>query len=313
MFRIALAGLLFLVSFAAQAAEPIARLPYRFDYGGWFTVSATVNGQGPYDFIIDTGSSHSLVFENLAEQQHFPPSGGPQQTVLGLVSSGKYPTYKVGDIALGAAVLENAVTVILTDWKVDERSPQGVIGLDFLKHYRAVFDGERRELLLYRAGDAIDPAYEAWDEVSLTASDFSREAGYLYTLEARLNRASVRFLLDLGAAGTVVNRLGYSRAMQSEVSIKIAPRTTTTPIGRVTDALDNRVRAQSARINKIRTGKINWGAAVVIVHDASIFSDLGVVEEPFGLFGADMFRDRSFVLDFAAERILVGPKARKNS
>lgn len=313
MLRIVTAALLFCFSVAAYAAEPVARLPYRIDYGGWFTVSGTVNGQGPYDFIIDTGSSHSFVFENLAALQTFPPSGGPPQTVLGLSSSGAHPTYKIGDIALGPVVLKDAATVILADWSVEERSPQGVVGLDILRHYRLVFNAESRELFLYAKDEALDPAYAAWKEAPLETAEFDRDAGELFTITARLNRSPTRFLLDLGAAGTVINRAAYRRATDNQLAVRIAPLTSTTPIGRVTDALDTTVKAQTARITRVRAGAMTWGGVLMIVHDAQIFADLNLSEEPFGLFGADMLRDRSFALDFPGRRLLVGPKARNNS
>ncbi|MEQ8935901.1 MAG: hypothetical protein RIE56_08945, partial [Amphiplicatus sp.] len=95
--------------------------------------------------------------------------------------------------------------------------------------------------------------------------------------------------------------------------IRMAPRTSTTPIGRVTDALDKTVQIQTVRMTRVRAGEMAWGGVIMVVHDAQIFADLGVAEEPFGLFGADMLRDRSFVLDFPGRRLFVGPKANNNS
>ena len=313
MLRIVITGFCLFLSLAAHAAEPVARLPYRLDYGGWFTVSATVNGQGPYDFIIDTGSSHSLVFENLAAIQAFPLTGDPPRTVLGLSSSHPHPTYLIGDIALGPVTLKDATTVILADWTVKERSPQGVIGLDLLRDYRVVFDAEAREILLYAAADNLGPAFGEWKQAPLETAEFDRDAGELFTITARLNRSPTRFLLDLGASGTVINRAAYTKATQNQLAIRIAPIMSTTPIGRVTDALDKTVRTQTVRMTRVRAGEMTWGGVIMVVHDAQIFADLGVAEESFGLLGADMLRDRSFVLDFPGRRLLVGPKAHNNS
>jgi len=313
MLRIVISGFCLFLSLSAHAADPVARLPYRLDYGGWFTVSATVNGQGPYDFIIDTGSSHSLVFENLAAVQAFQLSGDPPRTVLGLSSSHPHPTYSVGDIALGPVTLKDATTVILADWTVGDRSPQGVIGLDLLKNYRVVFDAETRDIFLYAAEADLGPTFGNWRRAPLETAEFDREAGELFTITARLNRSSTRFLLDLGASGTVINRTAYNKATQNQTAIRIAPLTSTTPIGRVTDALDTTVKAQTARMARVRAGEMTWGGVVMVVHNAQIFADLGVAEEPFGLFGADMLRDRSFMLDFPGRSLLVGPKANNNS
>lgn len=311
MTRMLLIALLWLAPAIALAADPLTRVPYRIDYGGWFTVSATVNGRGPYDFIIDTGASHSLVFENLANIHEFPPSGGEPQLVLGIASSAYYPTYSVGDIAIGPAALKDAATVIIADWTVGARSPQGVLGLDFLTQFRLLFDDKTRELIIYALDAPLPRTNEGWREAPLEGFEFDREAGEMYVISARLNRATVRFILDLGAAGTVINNLAYRRIREREPGLEIAIRPSTRATGRIIDALDTTVRTQAVRINSIRTNRINWGGAVVVIHDAAIFAELGVDNEPFGLFGSDMFRDRSFVLDFSRNRVLVGPRTRR--
>ncbi|MEX0644509.1 MAG: retropepsin-like aspartic protease, partial [Parvularculaceae bacterium] len=166
------AVLLLLAPVAARAAEPVAVVPYRIDYFGWFTVSATVNGRGPYDFIIDTGATRSLVFQNLAAIHEFAPSGGPPQTVLGLASEDLLPTFTVGDVSVGAARIDNLVTVILSDWRQGDRSPQGVLGLDFLTRYTLVFDAERGVLSLYDRDAAPESYPRKWKPVALTPDGF---------------------------------------------------------------------------------------------------------------------------------------------
>lgn len=312
MTRMLLTALLWLAPVIALAAEPVTRVPYRIDYGGWFTVSATVNGRGPYDFIIDTGASHSLVFENLAKIHEFPPSGGEPQLVLGIASSAYYPTYSVGDIAVGPAVLKDAATVIIADWTVDERAPQGVLGLDFLTQFRLLFDDRAQELTIYALDTPLPRANEQWRAAPLEGFEFNREAGEMFVISARMNRATVRFILDLGAAGTVINTLAFRRIREREPGLEIVIRSSGRATGRIIDALDTTVRTHAVRVNSIRTDRINWGGAVVVIHDASIFAELGVDGEPFGLFGSDMFRNRSFVLDFSRKRVLVGPRTRRS-
>jgi len=309
--------LLFSVPAAAQSAygEPVVRAPYRIDYGGWFTVSVTINGNGPFDFIIDTGATETLVFENLANSQGYQPSGGPRKKILGLSATAEYPTYHVGDIAFGAITLDNAKCVVLQDWMVDDRSPHGVLGLDILSAYRVVFDANRQEVLLYDSSTPLSAEEQEWSSAQISPDGFGREAGSLFTVVGFVERKPVRFIIDLGAAGTVINRLAAGSMLQNrnELSLSLAPRLSTAPIGQVADALDEKIEAQTVMVRKFRLAGITWSRKVFIAHNAHIFAELDVDDEPFGLLGADLLRDRSFAIDFPARRILIGPRGGRKS
>lgn len=304
MRRVLLGLFLALTAFAARAAEPVAAVPYRVDYHGWFTVAVTVNGQGPYDFIIDTGATQSLVFQNLANIQNFAPSGGPPQLVLGLGSQGKFPTFIVGEVAIGAARIDNLVTVVLQDWKYRDRSPQGVLGLDFLKQFEAVFDRQRMELRLYPLAEGRPPGTEKWKKAWLSTNDFGLEAGLLYTVSGKAENRSLNFLLDLGASGTIINHPALGSITRNEYRINVGPSSLS---ARVTDALENTDEIRAVPVRRFSAGQARWYRRVFYVHDAPIFTDLGRAGRPYGLFGADLLHDRSFALDFADLQMLVAP------
>jgi len=296
-----------LIALPVRAGEPLTSLPYRVDYTGWFTIEVSVNGQGPYDFIIDTGATQSLIFQNLTAQQQFTPTGGPDQTVLGLASAGAFPPFYIGALQVGGVQFDQLVTVILPDWQVENR-PQGVIGLDFLQQYIVVFDAEAGLLHLY---DPDDPPreIERWKHVHMKADNFGLDTNPLYTLEARLNNRGVRFLLDLGASGTLINRVAVRAISRSGISITVRPSVGDERI-RITDALERSKNAQAIVVRRFQLGRTYWYRQQLGVHNAQIFTELGVQNKPFGLFGADLVRDYSFALDFERERFLLGPKGK---
>lgn len=307
--RSALIGLfLALTALSARAAEPVAVVPYRIDYHGWFTVAATVNGQGPFDFIVDTGATQSLVFRNLADIQNFAPSGGPPQLVLGLGSQAKFPTHVVGEVAIGNARLDRLVTVILQDWQYRDRSPQGVLGLDFLTKYEAVFDRQKMELRLYATAPGRPAGTETWKRAPLETNDFGLGAGLLYTITGKTENRSLNFLLDLGASGTIINHPALGAITRNEYHISVGPSTLS---ARVTDALENTDEIRAIPVRRFRAGQAHWYRRVFFVHNAPIFADLGRAGRPYGLFGADLLHDRSFALDFADLELLVAPARSK--
>jgi len=296
-----------LVALPAKAGEPLTSLPYRVDYTGWFTIEVSVNGQGPYDFIIDTGATQSLIFQNLAAQMQFQATGGPDQIVLGLASAGAFPPFYIGALKIGDVPFDNLVTVILPDWKVKDR-PQGVIGLDFLRNYITVFDAEAGLIHLYDVNDPPENI-QKWKRIQMKADNFGLDTDPLYTLEARLNHRRVRFVLDLGASGTLINRVAVRAISRSGISITIRPSVGDERI-RITDALERSKNARAIVVQRFRLGRTIWRRQLIGIHNAQIFNELGVQNKPFGLFGADLVRDYSFALDFEGERFLLGPKGK---
>lgn len=300
---------LFWLAFPARANEPVASLPYTIDYYGWLTVKVAVNGQGPYDFIIDTGATNSLVFQNLADVQNFPLSESPPHTVLGLASQGAFPVHEIGELRVGDAHFDDLVSVILPDWTV-EKKPQGILGLDFLSQYTLVFNADAGRLDLYAAkAGPRKRDMRRWKKIRLKQQNFGIDVEHdLYTVEGRINNnRKIQFMLDLGASGTVVNRPSINAdSIAIHFSIESGRLRS-----RVTGALDqDPTKAQAVRVTRLKIGEVVWRRTVITIHDAPIFKELGADDRPFGLFGSDLVRDRSFMLDFANEEMRLGPAPR---
>ena len=293
---------------AARAQEPIATTQFRTGYNGWFTVSVMVNDKGPYDFIIDTGATHSLAFQNLADIQSFPLTGADKRTVFGLSASGEFDPHFLGSISIGDARIDDLTSVILPDWSVSER-PQGILGLDFLSKYIVVFDADEETVSFY---DPATPPAETrrWRRTKMTANNFGLEADPLYTVDARVGGRRIPFLLDLGASGTLVNFEALKWIIRAKERTALRRFTSAERVN-VIDALQQSESAQAIRIRRFRFANTTWYDQVVGVQDAVIFDELGVQAEPFGLFGANLLEERNFALDFSGERFFLGPKKGK--
>jgi len=113
----------------AGAAQPLILVP------------TSVNGRGPFDFILDTGAGTSLVSLDLARQQGIPTeqmkegtgAGGKVRLALGTVES----------LAVGQARREHVQVgmIDLSDLgRVVGARIDGDIGYNFLKDFRASID-----------------------------------------------------------------------------------------------------------------------------------------------------------------------------
>ena len=327
IIAIALAALAVTIGAAApaRAGEPVASTSYTTDIYGLLTVKTMVNGEGPYNFIIDTGATTSLIFQNLADRHQFQPSDRPPQVVFGLAAQGAFTAYDIGELRVGATGaaagetagetargsvgLDNLASVILPDWAGDVK-PQGILGLDFLTRYILVFNavpGERAGRLdIYAPGDGpARSATRGWRRIKLTQQNFGIDVEHdLFTAAGLINDTyRMRFMIDLGASGSVINRAVFDGANRYRVTVR---KSATRVENSITGVLERDPEtALTVRAPHLRIGRNVWRRQVLTLFDAPIFAELGMQETPFGLFGADLVRERSFMLNLPGEEMRI--------
>ncbi|MCA8888727.1 MAG: aspartyl protease family protein [Parvularculaceae bacterium] len=307
MKRIAqiLACLVIIAAGAAQAApgEPVTTVPYRQAYGGVLTVEVTIDGEGPYDFIIDTGATLSIAFQNLADQRGFSPTGAAPRRVLGILGSDMLDPHLIGDIRLGEAEMPDHVGVLIPDWAPPRETPHGILGLDFLKQYAVIFDVEEKTMTLYRHGEIPKAALKGWRKINLTANTYAAATGALFVTRGLINRSQTTFIVDLGSAATLINYEAAEAIYSSVVSRDLGEGFTTG--SRLRDVFNDRTHARTALINRIQIGRVVWRSAGVWVYDAPIFDEIDVQRRPFGLLGADLIAAQDFALDFGENALYI--------
>ncbi len=293
----------------AAANTLAAAIPYRIDYDGWYTVPVYIDGEGPYDFIIDSGATVTVVFRKLAERRKMPRTDLPPRRILGLVGAERLPVHRIGDVSVGGAMLPSLLSVVIEDWPEDRPSPDGILGLDFLSRYRVLFDARRRVIEFHLPGDAPLDGTGRWAKTALIADDFGQDSGELYRFTARVGQARIPFVLDLGAAGTIIN---YSALRRMMTGLHIdGPRDSGFSTGtRLNDIFSETDVARLVKIRRLRVGSASWRNLLYIVYDAPIFRELGAERRPLGFFGSDNFTGRSFVADFPNGELRIGPEER---
>lgn len=109
-----------------------------------------LNGQGPYDFILDTGASATLLSPEMAD--HLGLSMTEEISVLGAVTASMGGRGVLKSLALGTALQQNLQVVIADIFsplpqKIGARL-DGVVGYDVLKAYRVTLNYVEQTLLL---------------------------------------------------------------------------------------------------------------------------------------------------------------------
>lgn len=291
----------------ATRPVPVAEIPFRFDYQGWITVAAAVNGAGPYDFIVDSGATITSVFANLAARQSFSPTPERSVQILGLIGARELPVYVIGDIEFSGVRMNDHAGVILPDWAPPNTPPQGVVGLDFLTRYGVHVDTGAGVIRLYDPAAAFAPS-RGWKSVKMTLFATEGSGSKLYTVTVKAGAASIPCIVDLGASGTVFNTAALREMARGVRYSTLDGRGMMSTGSHINDVFDFSDRVRPVRIDRLTIGGASWRNRVFAVYDAQIFDDLGYKKKPFCLVGADLFADRSFMFDFARGAMHIGPR-----
>jgi len=120
------------------------------------TVDAMVNGKGPFNFVVDTGASHTVISSQTAEKLGLetgssgccgPATGRSAQGAGGPVVA---RATTVESVEVGDVEVKN-VEVALIDLTSLDRNWDGIIGYTFMKDYKVVIDYPRQEISFEKA------------------------------------------------------------------------------------------------------------------------------------------------------------------
>ena len=168
-----------------------AAVPFSFEDNRIF-VKCTINGQGPFDFVVDTGAGDLTIDRALAHRLNLRAEnagslgGAGSHTVA-------YSTAVVASLDLGTAHASNQQATILDLapirqgiglWHLD-----GIIGYSMLRHYAVEVDMDQRVLTLSRERLAFPP--------DATPVPFTLNSGFIF-VPARIQGVPGTILIDTG-------------------------------------------------------------------------------------------------------------------
>lgn len=117
-------------------------------------VPVRINGQGPYQFVLDTGATFTCIDEGLSRTLDLRASAGPAGLGMGVGSSGRIAIANVDSLQIGTAQAEELSVCVLdlSQFRNAGIEMQGLLGLNFLKEYKVTLDFERQVLTLQEGG-----------------------------------------------------------------------------------------------------------------------------------------------------------------
>ena len=244
-----------------------------------------IDGRGPWNFIIDTGSQRTVISRNLADHLALPSRR--QVTIVSMAGRSTARTVAVPHLGYGKETVDGIEAPVLEG---DHLGAAGLLGLDSLH--------AKRLLLNFRTGRMeIGASRRAWRDPDAIIVEAKRRKGQLILLHSDANGLKVNIILDTGTQLSVGNFALRDKLIRK----KRAPAMSEVSLISVTG---DRLTGQLGRIGKIRMGPIALTDLPVMFADAQPFRELGLSDKPTLLLGIQALKmfDR-VAIDFGRGKI----------
>jgi predicted aspartyl protease len=193
--RCLLFSLLFAIIVATPAFADPASIAVRIDDSGAVIVPVHINGRGPFEFLVDTGSSHSVVSRSLADELALRFVA--RTSVLTSTGRESRPVVNLDQTTIGGAKSEGLLASVAPSTQLDgiTRGIDGIIGQDFLFGLNYTLDYRTKRLVWSDEGFGMN---------SVRLPLVARGGRYLVQVTSEHDGPPVLLVPDSGASGFVV-------------------------------------------------------------------------------------------------------------
>ncbi|MGB5489208.1 MAG: retroviral-like aspartic protease family protein [Woeseiaceae bacterium] len=275
----------------------LAIAPYRIEESGRIVVEARINGQGPYGFALDTGSSITAVFEELRSELALQPIPGIKVLIHGAIASGKFDLLDIDRLEVGREVWRDPRIVSLPGLTAAGDRIGGVLGINFLRRYAVGFSSRDRVIRLFPPDLVARRAYRGWASVPLDLEPIGESGAALYFIDVNIDGWQIRALFDLGAGLNMINRPGAQLLGVTHRKLRNDEL--------FSGALGTMPIVSQLAAKKVTTAGIRWRNEVFSIADLEVFEAFRLRDSPAAILGAGLFTQRDFIIDFARSRLLV--------
>jgi predicted aspartyl protease len=118
--------------------------------GAAMLVPVHINGEGPFDFVLDTGATLMCLDERLIERLSVPVDTRRSGIGAGIEGTGQIQLVGLDSVRIGTARAEglSACVLDLAHTQAMGIEFDGLIGLNFLREFRVTLDFDRNVMIL---------------------------------------------------------------------------------------------------------------------------------------------------------------------
>lgn len=262
-------------------------LGYDVDYFQRMTVPVSIDGRGPYPFVVDTGAERTVIARELASLLDLTKGRTARMHSMSEVSD--IATVIIPELEVGGKQVRQIHAPALARRNL---GAEGMLGVDSLKTQRVSFDFVRQQM-------TVTPSQkrpESWarDAIVITARN---RFGHLVLVDADVDGQKVWVILDTGSQATVGNS-ALRRKLEKKKRLGV-----TMPV-HMTSVTGGTIIADQTVTRNIRIGGLDIKKMPIAFADVHPFKKLDLEDRPALLLGMDalMLFDRVSV-DFAKREV----------
>ena len=248
------------------------------------TIPVMIEGSGPYDFMIDTGSQATAVTHEINASLGLNSLG--TATLVGMASTRNVDIVEVESLKVGRHEVFDLVAPVLSKSHV---GADGIIGLDSLQDFRVLIDFREESIALEDVSEKRN--LRRGFEIVVRAK---QQSGQLLITDAVVEGVKATVIIDTGAQASLANN-----ALKDRIRTRREQEVTTTDVNGVS------MIGELSYVRSLTIGGLSLHNVPLAFADAPAFEALGLKDKPvlsLGMQHLKMF-DR-VAIDFSNSRIL---------
>ncbi|OYX62204.1 MAG: hypothetical protein B7Y88_14600 [Sphingomonadales bacterium 32-64-17] len=248
------------------------------------TVPVTVEGQGPYRFMIDTGAQATILSRELADR--LGVADRKSATLVGISSRAPIEVAPVMELGLGKRLFYIETVPLVAQDNIG--SADGILGLDSLQEQRVMLDFRANT---FSVADAATLGGDKGYDIIVRAR---RVLGQLVITDAELDGVKVAVIVGTGAQGSVGNLALQERLRGRELGE-----------AHMTD-INGAMETSNVRLAKsVTIGRVKVSNLPVAFVDSPTFEALGLDDRPAMVLGmSELKLFKRVAIDFKQRKVL---------
>jgi len=243
-------------------------MPLTIDDGGRYTAAVKLNGQGPFQFIVDTGSQTSVLPARVASQLKL--QSGPVVPMIGASGSEPSATVTVDDYRSDLFDRHDEPMVIIPNDSFSKAD--GVLGMNAFVSGRVEFDFVKR---LLTAGPSM-PA-----PAGFMVQRGSVRQGNFMVVDVVIDGVRASAMIDTGGKQTVCNP-----KLQAALGLKPGD-SDLLPIDPIKGVTGQQTMAWETTLDTLLVDGVTFSEPTVAFADLPVFRVLGLDDGPAMIIGID--------------------------
>ena len=259
------------------------------------TIPVTIEGQGPFRFIIDTGSQKTVLADRVSTRLGL--RSGPIVTVVGVAGTLDVATAEIDTLGIGTLSVSALQVPLFESHNI---GADGIVGTDSLQDQRVLMDFVANTIAV---GDGSSLGGNRGYEIVVRAH---RRSGQLIMTNADIDGVRTSVIVDTGSGTSVGNRaLQNSLARRGGITGQVSLLSVT----------GQRVTADLGVARKLGIRDIFITNLIIAFTDTPAFTELDLDNKPALFLGMRELRlFRRVAVDFGKRRVMFDlPKTRQGA